>query len=281
MKSILSALIIGCYILCCLLIRTRPWRYFQINARLFSRDKGIFSKLKIDELIPSKWRLRQERLKPGFVPPSYPVFVKPEWGQNAKGIQRADSEQELRRIEAEVLGGKKSYIVQQAATGAREFEIFTTFSDRNGKQADIITVTEAINASHKYPVNSINNPDTQYVDITSEFTPDQLLTLTGFKQEIGRFGQSRLSVRADNFDDLLSGNFHVIELNLFTPMPINLMDAGYSWKRKLEFILKVGKSLARVTRSIDRNQKTFPVFTRMMLYSHERSPLGSVLRSFL
>ena len=88
-------------------------------------------------------------------------------------------------------------------------------------------------------------------------------------------------MRADNFEDLISGNFHVIELNLFTPMPINLMDEGYSWKQKLEFILKVGKSLARVTRSIDRNQKTFPVFTRMMLYSHERSPLGSVLRSFL
>ncbi len=281
MKSILSALIIGCYILCCLLIRTRPWRYFQINARLFSRDKGIFSKLKIDELIPEKWRLPQERLKEGHVPQSFPVFVKPEWGQNAKGIQRADSALELRRIEKEVLGGKKSYIVQQAASGSREFEIFTTFSDRNGKQADIITITEAINGSHEYPVNSINNPDTRYVDITSEFTPDQLSILTGYKQEIGRFGQSRLSVRADNFDDLLSGNFHVIELNLFTPMPINLMDAGYTWKRKLEFILKVGKSLARVTRSIDRNQKTFPVFTKMMLYSHERSPLGSVLRSFL
>lgn len=281
MKSLLSALIIGCYILCCLLIRTRPWRYFQINARLFSRDKGIFSKLKIDELIPPKWRLHQERLHAGYVPTSYPVFVKPEWGQNAKGIQRADSVQELRRIEGEVLGGKKSYIVQQAASGGREFEIFTTFSDRNGATADIITVTEAINNSHEYPVNSINNPDTRYIDITSDFTAEELVTLTGYKQEIGRFGQSRLSVRADNFEDLLSGHFHVIELNLFTPMPINLMDAGYSWKRKLEFILKVGKSLARVTRSIDRNQKTFPVFTRMMLYSHERSPLGSVLRSFL
>ena len=283
MKSILSALIIGCYILCCLLIRTRPWRYFQINARLFSRDKGIFSKLSIDKLIPAKWRLHQEPLKACYTSETFPVFVKPEWGQNAKGIQRADSPEELRRIEQEVLGGKKSYIVQAAATGAREFEIFTTFSDRNANRADIVTVTEAINASHKYPVNSINNPDTQYVDITNQFSEDDLTTLTGYKQEIGRFGQSRLSVRADNFEDLISGNFHVIELNLFTPMPINLMDEGYSWKQKLEFILKVGKSLARVTRSIDRNQKTFPVFTRMMLYGHERSssPLGSVLRSFL
>ncbi len=281
MKSILSALIIGCYILCCALIRTAPWRYFQINARLFSRDKGIFSKLTIDELIPDKWRLKQERLTASYTPEKFPVFVKPEWGQNAKGIRRADTPAELRNIERDVLGSKKSYIVQIAAEGGREFEIFTTFSDLNSSRADIVTVTEAINESHKYPVNSINNPDTRYDDITEDFSDEELAILTGYKQEIGRFGQSRLSVRADTLQDLVSGNFHVIELNLFTPMPINLMDERYSWRRKLEFILKVGKSLARVTRSIDRNQKSFPVFTRMMLYGNERSPLGSVLRSFL
>jgi len=281
MKSLLSVLIIACYILCCAFIRTGPWRYFQINARLFSREKGIFSKLAIDELIPEKWKLTQERLTTDYVPERFPVFVKPEWGQNAKGISRADSLAELRRIERQTRGSKVAHLVQAAAEERREFEIFTTFPDSGASTPDIITVTETVNQTHRFPVNSIYNPDTRYVDITDELREEDLATLVSYKQEIGKFGQSRLSVRADSIDDMLQGNFHVIELNLFTPMPINLMDQRYSWKRKLEFIGRVGRSLARVTRSIDSNQKSFPVFTRMMMYGEKRSPLGSVFRTFL
>ena len=91
----------------------------------------------------------------------------------------------------------------------------------------------------------------------------------------------RLSVRADSIAEMVAGNFHVIEINLFTPMLINLRDESHSLMRKLGFIVKVSCSLARATRAIDSNQKTFRVYTSIVLYNHHRNPLGAMLRSFL
>lgn len=282
MKSIISALIICCYILCCLRLRTAPWKYFQINARLFSREKGIFSKISIDGLIPEKWKLSQQLLTNTSDPVSYPVFVKPEWGQNAIGIERADDKQQFLSIRKRLCQAETSFVVQEAATESREFEIFTTFDDREHVEPDLITVTEAVNKTHRFPINSINNSDTEYLDITDQFSDAELRELGRYTGEIGRFGQSRLSVRANSLQGLIDGNFHVIELNLFTPMPINLLDKRYTLKRTLAFILRVSRSLARVTRAIDRNQPSHPVFTRMVLYGRKRkTPLDAVLRSFL
>ncbi len=281
MKSLLSALIIGTYILCCLVIKTGPWRYFQINARLFSREKGIFSKLALDDMFPAPWRLKQMRLDISDVPDTFPVFIKPEWGQNSIGIERADTAEQFANIARRLSKSDRSYIVQEAAPGQREFEIFSTFATRKFDKADIITVTETINKTHPFPINSIYNNDTVYKELTGSLSEQQLDQLSQYKLKIGRFGQSRLCVRADSIEDMVAGKFHIVEINLFTPMPINLMDQSYTWKNKLEFILKVGRSLARVTRSIDRNQKTFPVFTSMLLYNRQRGAIGNALRNFL
>jgi hypothetical protein len=56
------------YILDCVLIGTKPWKYFQLNAPTFNAEAGIFSKLDIDQLIPEKWRLQQNLLDDSAVP---------------------------------------------------------------------------------------------------------------------------------------------------------------------------------------------------------------------
>ncbi|MBX2884727.1 MAG: hypothetical protein KTR32_32530 [Granulosicoccus sp.] len=280
MKTTISALIICLYILCCLRLRTGPWKYFQINARHFSADKGIFSKINIDGMIPDKWKLKQERLGDGFVPARFPIFVKPEWGQNAQGITRADDEKEFNSIRQSLNGSATRYIAQESAPERREFEIYTVFPAADRDQCELITITESVNQTHAYPINSIYNKDTFYHDITDEFSADELEKIGGYKKEIGQFGHSRLSVRADSLEDLINGQFHVIELNLFLPMPINLLDRNYTWARRLRFIGCCSWALARATQSIDRKQKSQPIFTRMMLYGRSRKTL-SVLRSFL
>ena len=158
---------------------------------------------------------------------------------------------------------------------------YTAFNDTKTNTPNIITITEAINSRDDFPINSIYNEHTNYVEITHLFSEEELKTLVSLKQQIARLAQSRLSVRADSLEDLLAGNFHVIEINLFTPFPINLLDESYTWRKKLRFILRVGQSLARATQAIDSKQKTFAVYTRMKLYSNQRSPLVAVLRSFL
>jgi len=280
MKASISALIVCIYILCCLRLRTAPWKYFQINARHFSKDKGIFSKLNIDNMIPERWKLRQERLGESYTPAQFPIFVKPEWGQNAQGITRADDADSFNAIRQQLNGSATRYIAQDGAPERREFEIYTVFPTASRDHCELITVTESINHSHAYPINSIYNENTHYHDITDQFDAQQLHALSKHTQEIGQFGHSRLSIRANTLQDLVEGRFHVIELNLFLPMPINLLDNNISVMKRLQFIGRCSYALARATQAIDSRQKSEPIFTRMMLYGRRQKTLG-VLRSLL
>jgi hypothetical protein len=73
--------------------KSKPWRFSQLNKKYFNEEKGIFSKLEIEENIPLKWKLKnlliksnkdisslKEEITKKF---SFPIFLKPEWGQNS------------------------------------------------------------------------------------------------------------------------------------------------------------------------------------------------------
>ena len=274
MKTTCSILIVTFYILCCLRLRTGPWNYFQLNARHFSAEKGIFSKINIDQMIPEKWKLNQGRLVDDFQPTRYPIFVKPEWGQNSIGISRADDANELREISLRLNGSATRYIAQEGAPEKREFEIYLVFSDAERETASVITVTEVINQTHDYPINGIFNEDTFYHDITDQFSAEDLQKLVMHNRDIGKFGHSRLSVRANSLRGLINGQFHVIELNLYIPMPINLLDRNYSWFRRLKFIGRVSYALAVATREIKHAETIHPIFTRMVLYGRSQKSIN-------
>ena len=166
------------------------------------------------------------------------------------------------------------YILQEAAPGSREFEIFSIDAHGAGRRqaanvlatADVVTVTEAVNGREAFPINSKYNSDTRYTDITRSFSNEELGTLASYLREIGRFGIARMSVRADSRQALLAGDFHVIEINLFLPMPINLLDADCTWPEKWRFIRTAMMSLALATRAITPIARPPAIFTRMMLY---------------
>jgi len=265
----ITIIMVVTYILSCLRILTAPWKYFQLNARYFSDEQGIFSKLSLDQLIPDRWRLVQHIDSDAVEPTSFPVFLKPEWGQNAQGIQRADTLDELKAIRS-ALGTHKRYLLQQAAPGAREFEIFSIDSDRTDAVHDVLTVTEAINNSEHYPINSKYNRHTRYADVTDQFSAEERLKLAAYLSEIGQFGISRMSVRTDSHATLVAGNFHVIEINLFLPMPINLLDSTDTWQEKWRFIRHAMMALAKATKLIKPVERPQPIFTRMMTYGKRK-----------
>ncbi len=267
-ERLINITLVSIYIVDSLRMLTAPWRFFQINAQHFSKHKGIYSKLVIDHMIPAKWRLQQCPLVDGYLPPEYPVFIKPEWGENGQGVVRADSPEQYQQLVNSRANADRQHIVQQAAPGMREFEVYTVYE--HADKPLLMTVTEAVNDSHLYPVNSIKNGTTRYLDITGQFSAAQLDTLAGYKREIGKFGHSRVCLRANSIAELLTGRFHVVELNLFTPMAINLMDARYSLGRQLRFIGRVAHALALATKALDHERCTDPVFSRMMMYRHRR-----------
>lgn len=266
----ITIIMVVTYIVSCLRIATAPWKYWQINAHYFSAEQGIFSKLSLDGLIPDRWRLAQDIDSGDMTPQSFPVFLKPEWGQNAHGIHRADDHDQLLRLRARLSSEPQRYLLQQAAPEQREFEIFSIDTNHEDGVHDIFTVTEAINSRERFPINSKYNKHTRYADITDQFSTEQQIRIAGYLSEIGRFGISRLSVRADSQDELVAGNFHVIEINLFLPMPINLLDGNYSWRQRWLFIRKSMMCLAQATKLIQAVDKPQPIFTRMMMYGRDK-----------
>ena len=267
----ITIIMVVTYILCCARVATGPWRYWQINARYFSAEKGIFSKLSIDALIPERWRLFQGADTDTLQPAAFPVFLKPEWGQNAQGIHRADNATQLTSLRHQLRNEPQNYLLQEAAAGQREFEIFSIDTNHNDGTHDVFTVTEAINRCEDFPINSKYNSNTRYADITDQFTASEQSQLASYISQIGQFGISRMSVRADSEIDLVAGNFHVIEINLFLPMPINLLDDSYSWPKRLGFIYSSMSSLALATKMIQPVESPQPIFSRMMLYGRSKA----------
>lgn len=266
------------YILNCIRIRTKPCKYFQLNAPYFNGEEGIFSKTEIDRLIPKAWRLQHEYDDGAYLPEHYPVFVKPEWGQNASGIFRADDAASLAKIRQITRHARNRYVIQQGAPEKREFEIFSILHHADKNRYAELTITEAINSSEANPVNSIYNPDTRYREITDKFSPQQKQTLWQLLGRIRRFGISRVCLRTDSTEAMLDGKFHVIEVNLFTPMPINMLDLKYSNSELWKMIRCYMLSLARITKYRDKSRQEKPVFTKIMLYNRQH-PLLNFIRA--
>ena len=264
------------YIADCVWVGTKPCKYFQLNSAYFDRQEGIFSKLAIDKLIPSEWRLLQYYDDDSRQPARYPVFVKPEWGQNARGIFRADNATELQQIRARIAGENVRYLVQEGALEKNEYEIFSMRHHRQPGRYSVLTITQAVNESEPNPINGIYNGNTRYIEITEFLSEAELETLWALVQRIGSFGISRASVRADSTSALLQGKFHVIEVNLFAPMPINMLDARYKWKDMIRFVSQYMMCLALLTKYRDKKLETKPVFTKIMLYNRKNRLLNFV-----
>lgn len=270
----ITYLMVATYIFDCVLIGTKPCKYFQLNAPTFNAEAGIFSKLDIDQLIPLKWRLQQSLLEDSVVPEAYPVFVKPEWGQNSSGIIRVDAPQSLDAVRRRVSTAPIKYLVQQASPEQLEYEIFSIQHHLDKQQFAELTITRVDNPTGPYPINGIYNTDTIYRDITDQFTADDKQRLWQLMCEIGRFGISRVGLRADSTENLLAGKFHVIEINLFVPMPINMLDPRYGSFALWRFVRRYMMSLARLTKARDKTLKEKPVFTKMMLYNRRNALLN-------
>jgi hypothetical protein len=257
------------YIIFCTLLRVGPWRYFQLNARYFNHNKGIFSKLDIDQLIPSQWRLPQWVDHSGIVPDTFPVFLKPEWGQNSKGIQRADNMSEFEQLRLLKPNSKVQYLVQQGAKQSIEYEIFI-IPAANSHSLASISITQVSNLSdEQYPINGIYNSATQYCDISSQFSEVQKQALYKILRTVGQFNISRFAIRANSIDDLMAANFSIIEINLFFPMPLILLCNNVSLFDKWSFIIRNMWLLARVTKSMANDQPYKDIFFKKMGFFYQ------------
>jgi hypothetical protein len=253
------------YITYCLKFRVDPRKFFQLNANYFNKKTGIYSKLEINLLIPFRWRLKQ-LVHNGVTPlQQYPVFLKPEWGQNSYGIYRADSEQEFEVIQELIADKEITYVLQEAAEQSRELEIYYVRRAEKPDMAAILSITEVENKHEKkYPINGINNVHTSYRDLTQRFLDHETQIVWNHVKKIGNFRMARVCIKANSKADLLEGNFSIVEINLFTPMPLNLLDPETPWAEKARFIRADMFFLAENTRAISAKQERKNIFFKKL-----------------
>ena len=259
--------LVGFYMGWCVRLGAAPWNYFQLNAPWFNGERRLFSKLDMDELIPEAWRLRQTPLEQTGLPQTWPVFLKPEWGQNARGIAVARNPDDWERLRPSLQQQSVPYLVQEAAPGRREFELFYIRSSADERQFAILSVTETRNAGNQdWPVNSILNPDTRHV--TLRLTEEQQQQLWQWMSRLPDFRIARVGMRADSIEAMLAGQFHIIEINLFVPMPLTLLDEDIPLKQRHAFIRKAMKALAGLTRTLPRTQERKNIFWPMLFLNY-------------
>ena len=241
--------------------RVLPWRFFQLNAPYFNSWKGIYSKLDIDKCIPAAWRLAQGPLNPEIKPAVFPVFFKPEWGQNSHGIFRVDNPDEFQTGCQRVVHKDIDYIVQEAAQETREFEVFYIRSAHEKNHPATLSITEVVNTGEDpLPINGIYNKNSVYLDCTKQFSADELEKLWGHFKSICEYRIARVGLRANSKKNFLAGVFHVIEINLFIPMPLSLLDNRMSWVRKIDFIKEAMEHTAQSVKTIPEEQSRKAIF---------------------
>jgi hypothetical protein len=255
----------------CVRLGAAPWNYFQLNAPWFNSERRLFSKLDMDELIPEAWRLRQTALDKTSMPQDWPVFLKPEWGQNARGIAVAQNPDDWQSLSQSLQQLPVPYLVQEAAPGKQEFEVFYIRSSTQAQQFAMLSVTETRNLGDvAWPVNSILNPDTRHV--TLDLTTEQQQQLWQQMRQLPDFRIARVGLRADSIEAVLAGRFHVIEINLFVPMPLTLLDEKIPLKQRHGFIRKAMKALAELTRALPGTQKRKNIFWPMLFLNYRIRP---------
>lgn len=254
------------YIFHCIRLGARPWRFFQLNAGYFNNSKGIFSKLDLNQRIPPRWRLDQYRDTGTETPSRFPVFVKPEWGQNSVGVRCAHNQRQLDRIRATRDPHKKmGWLIQEAARGKREFEVFLVAGAEPGSRA-VLSVTETVNSTGKtFPVNGIYNTSTRYRNMDQELSESQLKGLWDHLSQMDPFRIARFGIRADSLTELTEGRFQIFEINLFTPMPLILLADNVSATEKLRSMNEITRALARLTGTLESRSKEDAIFFRKLL----------------
>jgi len=245
------------YIFSCVRQGVKPWLYFQLNADYFDSQKKIFSKLRIDQDIPEQWRLPQSVLTAETKISQYPVFVKPEWGQNSYGIQVLHSDVELAMFKQTK---PENYIFQQAATENMEIEIFYIRKAKTDDYAVLKVVRVHNAAADANPVNSIHNHYTRYQDVSDQLSRADKEKLWAYLKTMGYFRFARVGLKTNTMAELLQGQFHVIEINAFAPMPLHLLDPTLSRKAKHQFISHSMPELVKMTAEIPKEQVRKRIF---------------------
>lgn len=303
------ASVIYYFLKACVRFRVFPVRYFCVHLDYVDERSKIYSKQKINEAIPLQWRLKsillphedslehwEKKIGEHF---SFPLFLKPEWGENSYGVHRVHDTQTLSTVLQKIKQTKQNYTCQQAATGANEYDFFYIKSSQKQKEPNVFSCTRMksphiigdgesplyellqkqspllrLNTgilSHYQPtdvlakgkslrlsfINGVNH-GTTYIDETKNIHPQEKTKIWKHLSQLGNFQFARIGISADSLQDIIKGRFEVIEINLFTPLPLDILDQNREKKEQKKQLEQYMNSLIKSVKI--QNKKNASLF---------------------
>ena len=292
--------VIYCFLKACITQRVLPLRYFYVHLDYLDAASKIYSKQSINESIPNQWRLKstllsieesrdiwKDKIESQF---TYPLFLKPEWGENSSGVFRVHDRETLLSVLSKIQQTKQNYICQEAASGEKEYDFFFVKSHEKEKEfPDIFSCIRMEPASlvgdgkttlqelfqiqspqlspetcllsnynpldvlprdKKLRLSFINgvNHGTRYVSETENLSPLDKKNLWKHLQSLGDFQFARVGISANSLRDIIDGAFQVIEINLFTPFPLDVLDLSLSNKEQRQILQSYMNTLLKTVK---------------------------------
>jgi hypothetical protein len=219
----------------------------NLNYKHLQIKKGIYSKHKLNQLIPKKNKLISQKLSEFQTKPKikYPIILKPDWGESSLSIFKINSNKELKEIIKQKEIRIDNYFIQEFDNSNIEYDIIFIKNIKTN-QLEISEIT-TVSTKNKDKITGINN-NSIYKTISNKFTPLELnQILQNLSWLKNKFNIGKITLKANSHQDLILNLSKVIEINILFPLPNSIhTNSSITHKKQLinnhlEKIIKLSK----------------------------------------
>ncbi|MCF6247768.1 MAG: hypothetical protein L3J69_10445, partial [Desulfobacula sp.] len=93
----------------------------------------------------------------------------------------------------------------------------------------------------------------------------QLQTIWFSMRKIGRFRMARVGLKADDRSGILKKKFHIVEINLFLPMPLVLLAENVGLGEKNRIMKQTMSLAARLAKTIPKKESGKQIFFKKII----------------
>ena len=168
----------------------------------------FYNKPEINKFLPNKYLLKEYSLNNI----KFPAVIKPKIGSQGKDVKYLENIEDLNKY-IKKYGLKNNFI--QEYYGKKEAGVFY-YKDPFTKRIEIITV---LKDNSKWPSRCGNIYFKNYIPLCKKIKTSKKLkeAIIDISEKIPNFNTGRYDIRYNSDQDLIDGNFKIIELNHLSP----------------------------------------------------------------
>lgn len=239
-----------------------PTNFLNLNHKHLEIKKGIYSKHKLNQIIPNKHKLISQPLKKFISKPeiNFPIILKPDWGESSLGIKKVNNKINLDKLINNKQIKIEKYFVQQFNQFNIEYDI-VFLKNQITKNIEISEIT-TVSTTNKDKITGINH-NSNYKNITSQFSKTEIIKLQNNLNWLNKnFNSGKITLKSNSNKELLNNNFKVIETNILFPLP----NSVHTLKTNKEKKKVISKHLTKMIKLSKITKKEINLFQTIEFY---------------